>query len=404
MAEFATTPITGTIGTGDVLALKQVPAVDKSLHMIYDDNHLAPMVAITAKNAVSRGKVARNPYFSWIKKDLFPQRSAVAVGAAAGSTLTIQVDDFTFFKVGDTVEFPEMATGSTTTNVGYVSTATTTPTIIVTPVGFQSDGSTALTFLAATVGMEIHILADASDEYSVMPVRKTVKDTSDHNYIQFIRVPYEIGNIQLDQENYTGPERKERRDETLREIKMQWERVLLWGERGYVTGTTGRKFFSRGLWKYIKSAAGDNILDWSGGLTESQLDEYLIDGPCKTGSQRKYWFLSADLFLKIVELAKAKERIISTRINQMGLAIKEYQAINGRILYLHQHYMFTGAYEGAGMIVDPNFVQIRPYSTQGVIRLHTNIQAPDAAGIADEWRIIAGPQVSRTEPLGIQYQ
>jgi hypothetical protein len=251
--------------------------------------------------------------------------------------------------------------------------------------------------------MKMHIIADASDEYSTMPTVKTVKDTQETNYVQFLRVPYVIGNIELELAQYTGPERAERRAETLRQIKMGFERVLLWGEKGYISGSAGRKYFCRGLKSFLIQAAGDNLLDWSGGLTESQLDEYLLEGPCKWGSQQKYWFMSTDLFLKVNELAKGKERIVSNKVNSLGLAILEYLAPNGKRLYLHQHYMFEEGYEGAGMIVDPDYAKVRPYGSQGIIKLHEEIQAPDAAGIADEWRILASLQVDRTEPHGWQY-
>lgn len=401
---YAATAISGTLGVEDVLSGKQIRDVTKGLYMIVDDNHLAPFVAITAKNAISRGPVAKNPYFEWTRKDIFPCWSAAITSDTAGTTSSFNITsgEGSFFKVGDVVEFPEMAISSTTTRVFYLTTVAT-DTLTFGPVGFQAGTTTALTCPAVNVGMKLHRIADASDEYSVMPTRKVVQDVQETNYIQFLRVPYVIGNLEMEMAQYTGPERAERRAETLREIKMEFERVLIWGERGYIAGSTGRKYFSRGLKSFLTVAAGDNLLDWSGGLTEAQLDEYLIEGPCKYGSQRKFWFMSSDLFLKVHSIAKAKERIVSTKINSMGLAVSEYVAPNGKILYMHQHYMFEEGYEGAGLIVDPDYIKIRPYGSQGVVKLHEEIQAPDAAGIADEWRIIAGLQVDRTEPHGWQY-
>ncbi len=402
MSVYAANQITGTIGTEDVLAGKQVKDMDNALHMVYDDNALAPMVAVTGKTrAISKGKVAFNPKFEWLRKDLFPRWTAAVADAAAGATSSFDVTsgEGDFLKVGDVVEFPEMVITSATTRVCYV-TSVSTDTIGLSPVGFQTDGSTALTIPAVTTGMKLHILSDASDEYSTMPTAKSVLDTEEHNFVQFLRVPYIIGNIQLDQKNYSGPERAERRAEMLREIKMGWEKCLIWGERGYIAGSAGRKYFTRGLKSYITLAAGNNILDWSGGLTEGQFDEYLVEGPCKFGSQRKYLFVSSDLFLKIHEWAKNKERIVSNKINSLGLAIIEYLAPNGKRLFIHQHHMFEEGHEGAGLIVDPQYIKIRPYGSQGVLKLHEEIQANDAAGIADEWRILAGLQVDRTEPHG----
>ena len=405
MEKYAADQITGVIGVGDVLQGKQIRDVDEGFYMILNDNHLAPMVAITGKsNAIKKRRVAKNPKFEWTRKDLFPRWTEAVEDAAAAATSTFHVTagEGDFMKIGDEVEIPEMVITSSTTRVLYV-TGVSTDDVSFAPVGFQTDGTTALTIPAVTTGMKLHILSDASDEYSTMPAVKVVKDTQEYNFVQFLRKPYIIGNIEEEISQYTGSERVERRAETLREIKMEWEKCLIWGERGYIAGSAGRKYFTRGLKSYLDLAAGNNIFDWSGGMTESQLDEYLIEGPCKWGGQRKYWFMSTDLFLKINELAKGKERIISNRINSLGLAILEYKAPNGKILYLHQHYMFEEGYEGFGLIVDPEFIGVRPYGTQGVIKLHTEIQANDAAGVADEWRILGGFQVDRTEPHGYQY-
>ncbi len=402
MSVYAASQITGTLGVEDVLQGKQIRDVSKGLYMIVDDNHLSPFVAVTAKNAISKGMVARNPKFEWTRKDIFPRWDTISgVTTASGAAIVVTPSHIDYYKVGDEIELPGLTITATQTRTGVITAKSTT--ITVSAVGFQSDGSTALVFPTVTTGMNIHLLSDASDEYSLMPGAKVVQDTQEHNFVQFLRVPYIIGNLENEMAQYTGSERAERRAETFREIKMSFEKVLLFGERGYVAGTTGRKYFSRGMRSSIEKAAGDNILDWSGGLTEAQLDDYLLSGPCKWGSQRKYWFMSTDLFLKVVELAKAKERIVSNKINSLGLAVLEYLAPNGKRLFLHQHYMFEEGYEGAGMIIDPDYVKIRPYGTQGTIKLHTEIQPNDAAGLADEWRVIAGLQVDRTEPHGYQH-
>lgn len=401
-APYAATQLTGVLGVEDVLEGKQIRDVTKGLFMIVDQNHLAPFLAVQSKKAVKTGRVARNPKIEWTQKDIFPRWDTVATGDSAGTTITIDVTNHSYFQAGDVVEFPEMTESSTTTNVMYVSSVGTDPALTFSPVGFQSDGSTARTCPAATAGMKIHILANAMDEYSQKPTAKYVKDVQEYNYVQFLRVPYVIGNIEEEIAQYTGPERTERRVETMKEIKMSMEKQMIWGERYYVAGSDGRKYFMKGIWRYVEDGAGVNILTDASNVTESQLDEYLVEGPCKWGSQRKYWFMSSDLFLRIHELAKNKERIVKNSINSLGLAVLEYLAPNGKRLYMVQHYMFEEYYEGGGLIVDPDYCEMRPYGTQGTLQLHQNIQENDRAGIADEWRILASLQVDRIEPHGIQ--
>jgi len=391
-APYADTVLTGTLGVDDVLTSKQARDVTKGLYMLYDTNNLAPMTAVLAK--IMTGRPAKNYKIEWHKKDIFPHWDTVVTGASAGATAQIVITNADYFKVGDVLEFPDASPTSSQTDQ-VVVTAKSSTTLTLAPVG-------ASTICAIANGSKVHILSDSSEEYSTMPAVKVVKDVSDYNYIHFMRLPYKIGNIQKDMQQYTGPERTERREETNKEIRMMFERQLIFGERDKKSGTTGNKFFMRGMKKFIESGDGNNILDWSAGLTESQLDEYLIEGPCKYGSQRKFWFMSSELFLKVHELAKQKQRIQGT-VNYLGLALIRYIAPNGKVLYMIHHHMFEESYEGAGLILDPQYAEIRPYGTQGAFQFHPEIQPNDVAGIADEWRIIASLEVGRTEPHGWQH-
>jgi len=107
--------------------------------------------------------------------------------------------------------------------------------------------------------------------------------------------------------------------------------------------------------------------------------------------------------LKIREFARSKERIIQTLTPQkgtLGLAITKYQAPNGKIINITQHYALSDDHEGSGLIVDMKYARLRPYGTKGAFRYLTDQQENDRAGIADEWQIIASLEVPRVEPHG----
>ena len=389
MSVYATTTIVGTLGVDDVNTSKQARDVTRGLYEVYDDNHLAPMLAFSS--ATSKGRVAKNYKIEWHKKDLFPRWDTVATGAVAGTTASVLITNANYFAVGDSLDFPDAVYEANKSTKGYVYAKSTT-TLTVHPVG-----ETNLAEIVA--GTRVHNMSNASEDYSSMPESKVVKDTNEYNYIQFMREPFKVGEIQEGMDQYTGSEEEERQKEKGRNIKMSWERQSIFGERDKKTGPSGETiFFMRGLKKQIEADAGNNILDWSGGLTQSQFNEWLIEGPAKFGS-KKVLYCSSDLFNKIHDLWLAKEKT-ALETNVMGVDIMRYRAPGGKIISLVHHHMFEQSYEGCGILVDHMYSDLRPYSKNGAFQYHPNIQAPDIAGKANEWRIIASMEWGRSEPHG----
>ena len=407
----ASTVLTGTLGVEDVLSSKQIIDMTPGLQKLYKE--IDPMFRIF--NALPKGRTAKNPKINWHRKDEFPRWSylttTVGAGASAGATVTLIPSltsggsvDTTPFKVGDVVQVPNATMSAANTNVGVVTTVNAGVSIVVDPIGYASNGSsTDKTFSATTSGDQIEILHDASEEYSQSPTAKVVKDTAEWNYVTFLRAPYIIGNIEMDVAQYTGPERMERREETMREIRKGAESALLWGDRYVKAGTNGQQYFMRGLWEFVRQGAGSNILsNWTAGLTESQLDEYLVNGPCKAGygGSTRLLFCSSSLYLKLTELMKAKTGNLPEK-NVFGLTFEQYKAPGGKSVLIREHHLLSNDHEGKGVVIDPTEANIRPYGTQGTIRLLENIQENDRAGIKDEWQVIFSLEVSRSEPHGI---
>jgi len=403
------TVLTGTLGVEDVLANKKVRDVTPGLQHLYKD--ISPLFRVF--NALPAGKVATNEKVEWTTKDLIPRwgylTTAVEDSASAGATVTLipaltegGSADTTLMKVGDVVEVPSVSDANDSyTNIGVVTTVNTAASIVVDPIGWdENDGSTSTYFVATSINDMIHVISDASEEYSQKPAMKVTQDAQVSNYIQFLRAPYIIGNIQMDAKNYTGPERAERREETYKDIRIQAEELTIHGRRYYIDGTNGRQFFMGGVKRYITDGGGDNVLtNWSSGLTESDWDEYLVKGPGMYGGKRKLLFASADLFLRINSFAKSKERILGT-VNMFGIEFTKYLAPDNTTYLMYKHDLFINDYAGAGLIVDPTAIKKRPYGSQGTMRQLTNIQENDRAGIADEWQIIFSIEVSRFEPHG----
>lgn len=396
------TILTGTLTSDAVLEGKQVRDVTKGLSQKYVD--LNPLTAILMK--MPKGRTLTNYKAEWTRKDLLPRWDTISsVSGASGATITVTPANVSYFKVGDVVQIPQLNPAATETDIGVVTTKTTT--IVVTAVGWQSNlAVTAATFPTVSAGMNLQIIIDASEEYSQKPAMKVTKDEQEWNYIHFARAPYNIGNIEADVKQYTGPERKERRSETHRNIRVNLDEMTVHGERYYRDGTNGRQYFMRGFRRFIEQGAGSNILDWSSGLNEADFDEYLQKGPCQSGigSKVRFGFFSDDLVLKILEIGKAKQRIVEGGTTVLGMHFNTYISPNGTRLHFRDHHAMVEDWQGAGLIIDPTRARIRPYGTQGVLQLHTEIQENDRAGISDEWRIIMSLEIDRIEPFGWIYK
>lgn len=417
MADFkqAATVLTGTLGADDVQSAKQIIDMTPGLQRLY--KNIDPLFRIY--NALSRGRTATNPKFNWLLKDEFPRwwylTTSVAESASAGATVVLKPAATAGgsvvtkgFSVGDVVQYPNGTMNDSYTNIGVVSAISAGTSITVDPIGYASNGTSSdKKFPATTSGDKIVLLHMAAEEYSQSPTAKVVQDTTEWNYVNFLRVPYIIGNIEKDVSQYSGPERTERREETMRLIRIEAESNLIFGERYKIdtgAGSYGTQYFGRGFWEYIRNGAGTNILhNWTAGFTESDLDEYLVQGPCKAGygSDTRLWFMSTELYLKMTELMKKKVGNLPEK-NMFGLTFEQYKAPGGKSVLIREHHLFSDDHEGKGLIVDPSYAEIRPYGSQGTIRLLTDIQENDRAGIKDEWQVIFGLQVSRQEPHGIQ--
>lgn len=387
--------MTGTIGHEDVNSAKQVRDVSKRLHYKYTD--LGPLTALLMK--MPKGRKATNPKVEWLRNDKLPRWDGIsAITTGSGATIEVTPENVGYFKVGDVVEIADLSYAATTTNIGVVTVKAATITMV--PISWQSNGaSTTATFPTVSVGMRLHILSDSSEEYSQSPAMKVLQVSNEFNYIGFKRAPFVVGNIQMDQANYTGPERKQRKKETHDDIRIQFEEDLFHGDRYYRDGTNGRQFFMRGFKRYLKQAGGVNVWQYDGSFTEAQLDEALLKGPCQAsiGSKRRFWFMGNDLYLKILAIGKAKERIIGQK-TILGQNFVEYLAPGGISIFMTVHHLMTDVYEGSGLLIDPTRARIRPYGTQGVFRYLENIQENDRAGIKDEWQIIGSLELDRFDP------
>lgn len=395
---YAADQITGYIGAADTVTGKEIRDVTKGLFNIFPDNRYTPFLALSSATRIGRKTI--NPKTEWYTKKLFPEWDLVATGASAGATIAPVITTADKFKVHDVVRFPNATVASGQTNVGVITVKATT-TITITPINITG-GTDQM--CAVSAGEWCQILGDASGDLSTMPAMKVVKDETDYNYIQFLRVPAGVGYIKNETAQYTGmSEEAERNMEIFRFIKSQAENVLIWGERGVRTASTGGntthndyQYFNRGLWQWVYKADGDNILSSSLSATESQWDEFWLTGPGAGGSDRRWLFTSGEFLNHLTGWGKSKERIINSP-SRLGLQFVDYRLPNGKILKIVVHNKLSHGYEGAWFAADPEYIEIAPFGSQAIFQYHQGIQANDLAGVANEYRTLFSLRVPFTE-------
>ena len=424
-----TTNVTqGTLGVDDVLADKHVIDMSPELHQRY--SNIDPIFKIFSALAAGRAKSgspvnldpdkmkAMNYKVQWIRSEHIQRHwyltTNVAESASAGATVTLIPSatkggsiNTNGFVVGDVVKVNTGTMNNTHTNMGVVTAVSAGVSITVDPIGYASnDSSTDKKFTNTVVDQKIEWLHNASEEYSRSPVAKSDKDSNEWNYIHFQRLPFVVGNIEMDMKQHTGFEMDERAAKAWREIRISAEKALIWGERYKISsgaGGNGVQLFMRGIWEYIRNGNGEKWENWTAGANESDLDEYLVNGPCRAGygSDTRLWFQSSSLYLKTTELMKKKVGNLPEK-KHFGLTFEKYTAPGGKQVLIRQHGLFTDDHEGEGLIVDPSDILIRPYGRNGAIRRLTNLQERDRAGRKDEYQTIFTLQASRDETSSYQ--
>jgi len=388
--------ISGDIGEADVLAGKQVRDVTKGFYMVYEKNQYRPILALqqAAAQAAQLKMRATNIKKEWTLKDFFPRWDTVSAITSGNGTGTIVLTPTTvaLYRVGSTVMFFGGSGGDTV--YGVVTAVSTTITV---------ESITGDNFPTLAVGNPIYRYSDSMTELSTLPTPKNVKDSQEYNYVQFMRAPVTIGVFEMGTEQYTGDEEQERRDEQELEIHMNFERNMLWGERGKKTLSSKTAGFMRGTGRYTEVLGGDNILDWDGvNLTETQFRDWLMEST-KYGSMTKMFPCSATLFRKISSFSETKERIIAGNTaagnsgRTLGMHFVNYMGPNGKLLKMFHHHLMEEQHEGFGQIIDIPFLDVMPFGKHQLFEYHEGVHDPDLAGVSNEFWSLGTLQVRRPE-------
>lgn len=397
MGQFASSVISGVIDVDDRTSSEQVRDVTQGLNYYWNESQEAALIAISSKRKVL--PVATNVKHEWTESSDFPLWDTVATGFTAAAAPTVVITNANYFQVDDVIEFPDATVASGQTNQAIV-TAKSTTSLTLAPIG---DSNTNV--CAVTAGTRVFNFTSTSAELSSTPGTKAVQNANAYNYPIFLRINYGLGIFEKGTKQYTGDPLRNLRTQARRRIKKAFNRTAIFGKRdSFTDATSGRpQYMPGGLRYFIDANASENVLDWSDGLNERDLDEYLIEGPLRAGGMYRSWHCSSELFNEVHQLWKAKEYTNGPSTTEFGVHITRYKAPGGKVVDLINDETFTDAYEGFGVLVDHDSFGIVPFSEEGLLQWHPNMQDQDVAGVIHEYRIIGTFEVSRAEHHGYQH-
>lgn len=398
MGQYSTEVISGVIDVDDVNSSQQARNVTLGLNYYWNESQEASLIAFSSKRGIL--PAATNVKHEWHESSDFPLWDTTTTTVATGATPVIIVSNANFHQVDDILEFTDVTPSGTVSNQAII-TAKSGTSMTLAPIG-----TGMLTVVATPSGTRIYNFTSTSAELSTTPGTKSVQHVNGFNYPIFLRVNYGLGVFEIGTKHYTGPDPlMTRRKEARRRIKKAFNRSVIFGKRDTFTDSTSSRpqFMVGGAREFIDSNASENVLDWSSGLTERDLDEYLIEGPLRAGSGHRTWHASSELFNEVHQLWKGKEQTNGPNTTTFGVNITRYLAPGGKIVDLINDENFTDGYEGFGLMVDHESFKLVPFAEEGLFQWHPNMQAQDVAGVIHEFRIIGTVQVSRAEHLGYQH-
>jgi hypothetical protein len=181
-----------TAATQGILSVRRI--IDMHERILLLEPNASPLTVLLSR--LDRQSVF-NPDFKVVKDELVPV--VTAINSAAGYTTTdttLKVDNDEYFEVGSIATITRL-----NEMIRVTALSATDSTITVT----RDWGSTSAN--AALLDNEpIMIISDSNAEGADVRAGKSTLETSDTNYTQIVRTPYEITNTLMASDLYGGPD------------------------------------------------------------------------------------------------------------------------------------------------------------------------------------------------------
>jgi len=356
----------GVRGTG-IIGTETRRSRDVTPSLLQLEPDAAPLTTIMAK---VRKRATEDPKFEWFEDELNPRFDTLD-GAIDDSQVTMDVDNFAYFRKGDLVKV----------NNAEIVRVTATPTTATVAIK-RAVGETA--GVAASDADRLHILSPSDQEGAGRRDLLSTQRVAQFNYAQIVKTPYGVTNTNKGTKQFAGQDLDEERAKKLIEHKRSIEEAILFGERHLDTSGTHPQRATRGLIKTVST----NITDAGGALTEPEFEDFLRPA-YRYGSKQKMLFCSPKVIQVINSYGREKLQTFSDD-RTYGVTMTQYKNA-GRMVMLVEHVLFTNDsltdltdIAGYALLLDLMDLELR-YMRGQIVMLEEDIQANDEDQKIDQY-------------------
>ena len=306
---------------------------------------------------------------TWYDDDLAPWWTEADGAEADTSETSFDLDDASICKPKD------LLLNTSTGEIMFVESISNNTVTVKRGYGDESgEGGTG----AKAISDEDNFMriGNALEENSNAPESRATQPKKYYNYVQTFRTPFEGSLEDMNEPKTAGSdERTRKRERKAIEHTLDKERAAMFGERN--EHISDKRRLMGGVFQFLNN----EFTDIDGNLTEDNFEEALEEA-FRYGSKEKILITSPRVGSVINKFARDN---IQTRSGEdfYGLRIAEYISFHGT-LYIATSHMFEKDYEGKGVVLDMENIDLMPYAGFDTT-LRTNLQENDLLGWKDEY-------------------
>ena len=328
-----------------------------------------------------------NPEFKVMKDELLPVVDAINNGAGYTATDTVfVVDNPAYFVVGSLGTFPRL---DEMFRVTAISATDVTITVTRDYAGASKN--------AAVVDNEpICILSDSNAEGADVGSGKSTLETSDTNYTQIIRTPFEITGTLMASDLYGGADFPYQASKHGIQHLRKQNLIAYFGQKKQVTSGSTPIRTTGGIDEHITT----NETDVGGNLTTLDLVSFIRPVFRYGESSTRAFFMSREVAdaLSLIGLSRVE---VVPETKSFGIALESWFSPHGRLNFMVEN-LFSDIdnYRERAYAIDLTQYGFRTLQGRST-KLHTNVQNPGVDGQKDEYRTEFGIQRGQEKSSGL---
>ena len=314
---------------------RQVRDVKEEINQLEPDSY--PLVAIMNK-AKNRLKVTGNVKYEWFEDTLLPRFDVLGATALTAAATTMIVTNYAYFRKGDLVRV----------NKGELVFVSATPTTTSVTIR-RAYGTTAAA--AAAAGVQLHILANLSDEGETIGDVLSTQKVPKYNLCALIKTPYKVSGTAQATDVYGKGDLDYEVAKGIIEHAKSIELMNLMSELKADTTDETSLNIPNGILALVTT----NVKDIAT-LTEAEFEEF-IRKTFRYGNKSKVMFASSKLCTVINGFSRDKV-ITKSDESTYGVTMTEYKN-TGRKLMINEHPLLENDVQtdlsglmGTGIVLD----------------------------------------------------